>query len=170
MDTDAEWAISGPIVIDEAGNVQPSCRRFPKPWTFILVRSIFSKLPGAGKEKDRYLMSDYDRKNTKAVDWVSGGATLLKAETLKTIGGMDERYFLYMEDVDWCRAAWNSSYKVMYCPKSTVVHAGQHQSIKIDLAMFKSVHLKWHLNSLYKYFMKYGFTGQPDSLVYKDRV
>ncbi|MCK5360235.1 MAG: glycosyltransferase, partial [Gammaproteobacteria bacterium] len=79
MDKDPEWAIAGPKVVDEAGEVQPSCRRFPRPWTFLLVRSVLSKLPGAAKEKSRYLMEDFDRNSTKEVPWVSGGATLVKS-------------------------------------------------------------------------------------------
>ena len=42
MDKDEKWAIAGPKIIDKSGAVQPSCRRFPKPWTFLLVRSFLS--------------------------------------------------------------------------------------------------------------------------------
>lgn len=154
MDNEPDWAIAGPKVIDQASNVQPSCRAFPKPWTFLLVRSVLSKLPGAAREKRRYLMEDFDRNSVRDVDWVSGGATLVKAATIHEIGGMDERYFLYMEDVDWCRSCWNKGYKVKFVPLSTVIHAGQHQSIKLDFKMFRNVHLRWHLISMFKYFMK----------------
>lgn len=159
MDKDEKWAIAGPVVVDEEKQVQPSCRRFPRLWTFLLVRSIFARLPGAKLEYKRYMMTDFDRKTTREVDWVSGGATLVKADTLPEIGGMDERYFLYMEDVDWCRAAWKSGYKVVYCPESTVVHAGQHASIKVGLNVLANTHMRWHLTSMFKYFFKYGLSS-----------
>ena len=170
MDKDSHWAISGPKVIDENKITQPSCRRFPKLWTFLLVRSFFKKLPGAYKEFNRYFMKDYDRASTRMVDWVSGGATLIKSSALEKIGGMDERYFLYMEDVDWCRSAWNSGYKVAYCPISTVVHAGQHQSIKFGPGMLKNMHLRWHLKSLFKYFIKYRLRQKPESDFYHNEI
>lgn len=167
MDDDDRWAIAGPVVVDEAKAIQPSCRRFPRLWTFLLVRSFFSRIPGARHEYDRYMMTDYDRTTIRNVDWVSGGATLIKASALPVIGGMDERYFLYMEDVDWCRSAWNNGYRVAYCPKSTVVHAGQHQSIKVGINVLKNTHMRWHLTSLFQYFVKYRFREKPCSEIYR---
>ena len=158
MEKEPEWAITGPKVVDENNNVQPSCRRFPRPWTFLLVRSVLSKLPGATKERVRYLMEDFDKKNTREVDWVSGGATLVKSTTIEKIGGMDERYFLYMEDVDWCRNCWLSGFKVKYDPISTIIHAGQHQSIHGGIiSRLLSKHVRMHLVSMSKYFLKHKF-------------
>lgn len=158
MDQEADWAIAGPKVIDQDGNVQPSCRAFPRPWTFLLVRSALSKLPGASRERRRYLMEDFDRQSIREVDWVSGGATLVKASSLEKIGGMDERYFLYMEDVDWCHNCWDSGHKVKYAPLSTVIHAGQHQSISGSLiSKLMSKHVRMHITSLIKYFLKHKF-------------
>ncbi|HEY9202190.1 MAG TPA: glycosyltransferase family 2 protein [Gammaproteobacteria bacterium] len=161
MDKESDWAISGPKVVDQNYNVQPSCRAFPRPWTFLMVRSILSRFPGAASEKGRYLMDAFDHNSLKEVDWVSGGATLVKAEVLNVIGGMDERYFLYMEDVDWCRGCWRKGYKVKYMPVSTVIHAGQHQSIKLGLKMFSNIHLRWHLISMFKYFIKGSLLALP---------
>lgn len=156
MDKQSDWAIAGPKVIDQDNNVQPSSRTFPKPWTFLLVRSILSNLPGAASEKRRYLMEDFDRNTVREVDWVSGGATLVKREAIQSIGGMDERYFLYMEDVDWCHNCWDKGYKVKYVPISTVIHAGQHQSISGGvLSKLKSRHTRMHITSMVKYFLKH---------------
>jgi len=158
MRKDKDWAIAGPKVVDENNVVQPSCRSFPKPWTFLLVRSALSVLPGAASERRRYLMEDFDRNSIREVDWVSGGATLVKSSSISEIGGMDERYFLYMEDVDWSHNCWNKGYKVKYIPVSTVIHAGQHQSIHGSiLSKILSKHVRMHLVSMFKYFLKHGF-------------
>lgn len=170
MDKIPEWAIAGPKVVDEDDNLQPSCRRFPKLWTFLLVRSVFARLPGASRERSRYLMSDYGKETPREVDWVSGGATIVKREVLKHLGGMDERYFLYMEDVDWCRAAWQSDYKVIYCPSSKVIHAGHHQSIQSGLQAVRNIHLRWHIISLFKYFLKYRWRTRPRSQFYREAM
>lgn len=157
MDADPEWGIAGPKVVDEDNAVQPSCRRFPRLWTFLLVRSVLTKLPGASREKSRYLMEEFDRESTRDVDWVSGGAVLVKSSAIEKVGGMDERYFLYMEDVDWCRSCWLSGFKVRYHPGSTVIHAGQHQSIAGGIiSKLMSKHVRMHLLSMFKYFIKFG--------------
>lgn len=170
MDKCPDWAMTGPKVVNEQGEVQPSSRCFPRPWTFLLVRSVFSRLPGAGREKDRYLMRDYDRKTPRAVDWVSGGAVIVKMAALSQIGGMDERYFMYMEDVDWCRATWESGFKVVYYPSSRVIHAGMHQSIKGGLKALMNPHLQWHISSLFKYFRKYKWRSGLDTDFYRQTM
>ncbi|NOX08332.1 MAG: glycosyltransferase family 2 protein [Gammaproteobacteria bacterium] len=157
MDKEPDWVLSGPQVVDENFVVQPSCRRFPRLWTFLLVRSGLSVLPGADKERARYLMEDFDRKTRKDVDWITGGAMLVKASALRTVGGMDERFFMYMEDVDWCHMCWDKGYKVKYEPCSVVIHPSKHRSIKgsiIDKMM--SHHVRMHFISLMRYFMKWG--------------
>lgn len=157
MDQDEQWAITGPKVIDQSGVVQPSCRGFPKPWTFLLVRTFLSALPGATKEKERYMMNDFDRETTREVDWVSGGAMLVKSSSIKQFGGMDERYFLYMEDVDWCRSCWDNGYKVVYKPQSIVTHAGQHRSVHGSIFSRTTLtHTYLHLSSMIKFFVKNG--------------
>ena len=170
MESDPRWAIAGPKVVDEGGEIQPSCRRFPKPWTFLLVRSVFSRLPGAEIEKVRYLMQDFGHDALSNVDWVSGGAILLKKSAIKLIGGMDERYFLYMEDVDWCRMAWESGLKVVFCPGSTVIHAGRHRSINAGIRALGDRHLRWHLTSMAKYFWKFRGAALPSSKFYRETI
>lgn len=170
MDADLRWAITGPMVVDNNNVVQPSRRRFPKPWTFLMVRSVLNKLPGAPNERARYLMEDYDGNECRFVDWVSGGATIIKMSAIKEIGGMDERYFLYMEDVDWCRSAWEKNYKVAYWPHSCVLHAGQHRSISAGWRLILNQHVRWHLISMLKYFMKYRFCIAPKSRCYRDYI
>lgn len=158
MDCDNLWAIAGPMVVDDHGAIQPSCRRFPRPWTFLLARTPLRHLPFGRTEAQRYFMEDFDHSTRRCVDWVSGGAMLLKASALDAIGEMDRRYFLYMEDVDWCRACWNKGLRVVFDPTSTVLHAGRHQSIRGGvLTRIVSRNTRLHMESLAKYFLKHGF-------------
>lgn len=151
MDGQPNVAVIGPKVVDENFIVQPSCRRFPRPHTFLLVRGFLRSWPGAAGERKRYLMEDFDHCSPRVVDWVSGGAMLLRMSAVAQVGGMDERYFLYMEDVDWCRTFGRAGWEVRYDPRATVLHAGQHASLQSGL-LSKST--RWHLQSLCKYFLK----------------
>ena len=79
---------------------------------------------------------------------------LLRMAAVEQVGGMDERYFLYMEDVDWCRSFGLAGWEVRYDPRATVMHAGQHSSIQPGKITRNT---RWHLQSMGKYFLKYMF-------------
>src|SRR3989344_5169810 len=156
MTQNPDIAVVGPKVTDEQGEVQPSCRRFPYPWTFLLVRSALRHLPGATKERRRYLMEDFDHYVERDADWVSGGAMMVRKSAIEDVGPMDERFFLYMEAVDWCRRFWEAGWRVRYVPACTVQHAGRHASLHVGVRRFTTPHSRLHLVSLAKYFLKHG--------------
>jgi len=68
-----------------------------------------------------------------AVDWVSGCALMIKRKAFKTLNGWDEQFFLYFEDVDLCRRAWQNQYRVAVCLSANLVHLGG-QSLAPSLA------------------------------------
>lgn len=155
MSKEPGWGVAGPKVVDDQGNVQPSCRRFPRPWTFFLVRSSLNRTSLGRRESARYFMSDISHDGERMVDWVSGGALIVRRDAMKKVGGMDERYFLYMEDVDLCQSMKKHGYTVKYRPDSIVIHSGKHASIKGGLRLLSSRNFRWHLTSLAKYFIKW---------------
>jgi len=157
LEANPDIASIGPKVIFSNGEVQPSCRRFPKPWTFLLVRSMLRFLPGARAERKRYLMEDFSHESEQDVDWLSGGAVLVRKAAIESVGPMDTRFFLYMEDVDWCRRFWRAGYRVCYYPGATICHDAQHDSLRGGMAMLMSPHTRYHLASMFKYFIKYRF-------------
>lgn len=159
MAENPSWGIAGPKVVDEKGVIQPSCRRFPRPWTFFMTRTSLSKSGFGRRETARYFMQDFAHDDERDVDWVSGGALIARRDAVEKLGGMDQRYFLYMEDVDLCRAFNKHGFIVKYCPISTVIHSGQHASVKGGLKVLLSRNFRWHITSLAKYFVKWGLSG-----------
>jgi len=65
-----------------------------------------------------------DPARAQAVDWVSGAAMLIRPALLETIGALDEQYFLYFEETDFCRRAWQAGFATWYVPASRVMHIG----------------------------------------------
>ncbi|HEX5167412.1 MAG TPA: glycosyltransferase family 2 protein [Thermomicrobiales bacterium] len=59
-----------------------------------------------------------------AVDWVQGACMFVRTEAVKNVGGLDERFFMYSEEVDWCRRFWLAGWEVWYLPDANVVHIG----------------------------------------------
>ena len=56
------------------------------------------------------------------VDWVSGACMVVRKKAIDDVGFMDERFFMYWEDVDWCKCMWHSGWKVVYFPQASIVH------------------------------------------------
>ena len=92
------------------------------------------------------------------VDWVMGSALMMKKSTVDRVGMLDEAFFMYMEDVDWCRRMWEAGYKVMYYPDASAYHyhfqASKKRGNIVDALLNKYTRI--HIKSAYIYFRKHG--------------
>lgn len=152
-----EIGLLGPKQLNFNGGIQDSCYRFYRPHTILYRRTFLGKLPFGKKHLAWFTMRDYDRKEPKDVDWILGSALFCSKEYAEKVGPMDERFFMYMEDVDWCRRFWEAGLKVVYYPESVVYHYHAKGSAKggffLSLLMNR---LTWyHIESAIKYFLKY---------------
>jgi len=159
MDRNPDIGIVCPRVVGDNGKIVCATRRFPKPWTFLLVRSPLSRFRWTWGERGRYLMEDMDPDQEQDIDWVTGGQMLVRAEAVKDVGAMDDRYFLYMEDVDWCLRFWQKGWRVHYTPCCEVFHSHKHGSTRAGLRAVRSRHFWFHLASLLKFFNKWGWSS-----------
>jgi GT2 family glycosyltransferase len=116
-------AAIGPRMIGADGELQYSCRAFPTFGTSLFTRySVLRRLWPGNPISGRYLLSDWDHAEARAVDWISGSCLLTSREVLARVGPLDEAYFLFNEDVDWCRRAAAAGLRVYYDPQAVVVH------------------------------------------------
>jgi len=120
--TCSDVGILGPKVVGFDGILQDSCRQFPSPG-HMLSRAI-QRVAVSGASILEVPVSD----EVVPVDWVSGAAIMIRASLVDLIGPMDSGYFMYVEDMDWCRRVWRAGYKVMYWPAITVKHTGARSS------------------------------------------
>lgn len=117
--------VVGPRVLNLDGSVQDSVRSFPRWHTLFANRtSLLSRYFPGNPLTRSYLKPDASLgSGTVPVDWVSGCCLFVRRQALERIGGMDERYFLFMEDVDLCwRLRQDGSYRVHHLPQATVTH------------------------------------------------
>jgi hypothetical protein len=156
FESNQQLAIFGPRILDGKGVATFSFRRFYLP-SYIMSRYL-GIVPGVTKKKinDYYLMADSSREQFTYADWVSGGAMFVRMAAVKAAGRMDERYFLYMEDVDWCRLFWSKGWRVAYHPEIKVIHRAQHQNTRGGLWHALSPATRHHFMSYLKYLMKWG--------------
>ncbi len=122
--------IIGPQLLNEDGSIQESCRRFYTFWTLLLRRTFLGKLLPGNRTVSRHLMRDFDHQSVRPVDWVLGGCLLVRREALDRCGPMDDRFFLYFEDVDWCYRMWRCGYEVVYLPDARFVHRHRRSSAR----------------------------------------
>ncbi|MBU0598337.1 glycosyltransferase family 2 protein [Patescibacteria group bacterium] len=156
MDTHNNVGLAGPKLINPNGTTQVSCCTFPK-FQFPMYRRMFIRNFSFAKKSMRdYLMLDWDHKSTIPVDWVIGTGMIIRNEAIKQVGLMDERFFMYFEDVDWCRRFWDSDWHVYYISDIEIVHYYSRDSAKRMgvMSIFKK-QTRIHIISWLKYFIKY---------------
>ena len=156
MEKNTEIGILGPKLINPDGSIQDSCRRFPS-WPIPLYRrTMLGKLPIAKKALSYYLMGDWNHATNAPVDWLFGASLLMRKSVLDSIGLFDERFFMYLEDLDLCRRCWEKGFKVFYFADIEMIH--YHQRLSAEKAGVLSIFSKAgrvHLISGIKYFGKY---------------
>ena len=123
LSINADVGILGPLIVDPDGHTQLSCRSFPSYETAFFNRySLLTRWFPRNRYTKRYLLTDWDHNSIHEVDWVSGSCLLHRKEVVRDIGGLDERFFMYNEDVDFCLRAKKAGWKVYYHPSMQVSH------------------------------------------------
>ncbi len=116
-------AIAAPQLLNSDGSIEWSARSFPTHLTFLFNRySLLTRLFPGNPWSRKYLLSDWDHTSSRSVDWVSGAAMYVRREAIARVGGMDEAYFMFNEDVDWCRQMKAAGWSVDYVPAAQVTH------------------------------------------------
>ncbi len=120
----ADAGIVAPKLLDDDGALQLSCRAFPGYTTALFGRySLLTKLLPGNRFSRAYLLSDIDHSRVLDVDWVSGAALMFSREHFDRLGGWDAGFFLFSEDVDFCRRTHDAGLRVVYYSRVAVYHA-----------------------------------------------
>jgi GT2 family glycosyltransferase len=156
MEANSRVGLAGPKLLNPDGKVQMSAMTFPSFWTPLYRRTFLGKLPFARKAMREYLMSDWDHGENRPVDWVLGGCMIVRKEALDKVGLLDERFFLYFDDIDWCRRFWQAGWQVYYIAEAEMVHYHRRESAENPgLRGLFSYPKRTHIVSWVKYFLKY---------------
>jgi N-acetylglucosaminyl-diphospho-decaprenol L-rhamnosyltransferase len=124
-----EVGVVGVGLHDGDGNVQPSCGQF------LSLRSLIDGNLRPAQGKGPVLKTDsrgvlWTLPKQNEVDWVMGAFMVGRREVLATMGGFDEDYFLYAEDMDLCYRLRQRGYTVLFCPEVTVTHLGNRSGAR----------------------------------------
>ncbi len=121
LDARPSLAAVGPRIRTEAGVDYPSARQLPSLSTS-LGHTLFGVVAPTNRWSRRYRQLDLDPSRPRDADWLSGAAVFLRRDALDAVGGWDERFFMFMEDVDLCTRLRAAGWSVAYEPAGSVVH------------------------------------------------
>jgi GT2 family glycosyltransferase len=156
MDEHPKTGLAGPRLVNPDGSLQYSTYNFPYFWLPLFRRTLLGKLSFINKWLKHYQMLDWDHKNNKTVDWLLGACLIVRAQAMQKVGLLDERYFLYVEDTDWCRRFWQTGWEVWYAAEVEIVHYHERLSAQATFGAFFR-RITWiHIASWLKYFLKWG--------------
>lgn len=124
MEENPSVGVLGPKILDPDGSVQGSARSFPTLLTGLFGRtSLLTKLfPNNPFSRSNILSTGHSESSPLEVDWVSGACMIVRRKAIEQVGYLDERFFMYWEDADWCRRMKERGWKVIYFPRASVVH------------------------------------------------
>ena len=136
--------IVGPKLLLEDGTLDKACRRsFPTPEVALYRLLGLSKLFPKSKRFGRYNMTYLDIDQSAEVDAVVGACMLVRADAVAKVGLLDEQFFMYGEDLDWCLRIKQVGYRVMYYPIVTVHHIKRAASRASQKAQFEFQRAMW---------------------------
>ncbi len=157
--------IVAPQLIDFTNNIQDSCFANPSLKAIIARRTFFKKTKRGAKAINKFIIQGKKIKTPTEVDWVQGSVMLISKQAIRKVGFLDERFFMYFEDADWCRRFWQKGYKVIYLPTAQMVHYYHRSSKKwggfIDILLNK--YTRVHVISALKYFWKHRKSKKNES-------
>ena len=142
--------IVGPLVLNEDGSFQWSCRRgLARPFAVFSYFLGIAKLFPENQIFTGYHLNHLNIEEINEVSGVSGSCMLIDQKLIDDIGYFDEQYFAYQEDSDYCLRAINSGWKVYYNPKAKVIHKGGFGGS--NSVPFRSI-FEWHRSYIIYYF------------------
>jgi GT2 family glycosyltransferase len=156
MDTHPEAGAAGARLLNANGTLQPSCSPEPtlarEVWRMFHLDDI--------QPRGAYTMHEWSTEQPRTVDVVQGAALIVRAAVLDQVGPLDEGYFMYSEEVDWCTRIRHSGWQIYWVPAARIVHYGGQSSRQIADAMFLQLY-----RGKVQYFHKHG--GEATTGAYK---
>ncbi|NLG29524.1 MAG: glycosyltransferase family 2 protein [Chloroflexi bacterium] len=142
--------VVGPRLVYGDGSPAPARYRFPTLATALMESTRLEELFPRNRWTRRYHMADTPDDATQDVGWVTGACVLVRRAAWERVGLLDEAFFMYSEEVDWCRRMANDGWRVVYLPTAVVVHYEGRSSAQVSAAR----HIRFQTSKIH-YFRKH---------------
>lgn len=124
MDAHPRAGAAGCRLLNFDRSLQRSCSRFPGIMTELYDALYLSKLFPRSRLFGSFAMSWWDFDDTREVDFAGGSCLILRRAAIEEVGLLDEGFFMYCEEADWCYRLWDRGWKVYYYPGVEIIHFG----------------------------------------------
>ncbi len=142
LETSPDVGIVGPRLWYGDGSPQPNRRRFPTRFTLFTESTIIQHYCPNLAHFQWFIMADRPDDMTQDVDWLVGAALLARREVYEQIGPWDESFFMYSEELDWCKRAKEAGWRIAYHPAAEIIHfegkSSEQAVARRDIAFFSS--------------------------------
>jgi GT2 family glycosyltransferase len=115
-------AVLGCQVWEDADTIQNTCFQFPSPLNILLTTLGLTRRHPRSKFLSRAEMGWWDRRDERDVDVVSGMFMLVRRDAIDQVGVMDDSYFMYAEEADWCYRFWSHGWTCRFTPRARIMH------------------------------------------------
>jgi N-acetylglucosaminyl-diphospho-decaprenol L-rhamnosyltransferase len=159
LDDHPQVGALGPKLLNPDGSIQSSRRRFPTLATAFFESTILQQWFPRNRVAKHYYMADRSDDEVQEVDWVTGACLLARREAIEEVGLLDEGFFMYSEELDWCRRFKAQGWQIVYLPTARVIHYGAQSSEQVK--SFQHVQFQ---RSKIRYFRKHHGPWQAEAL------
>jgi N-acetylglucosaminyl-diphospho-decaprenol L-rhamnosyltransferase len=150
LDRNGDVAVCGPRLLNENGTIQPSVRGVPSFRAVFYRYTIFRHVFLFRRQHREWLRSGFPYDRQADADQLMGAALMLRRAALNQVGLLDERFFLYYEEVDLCHRLRRAGWRAVFVPDATITHLGGQSSRQVPVAARIMM-----LESLLGYFRKH---------------
>ncbi len=150
LQKDRKIGVAAPLLRNEDGSIQPSCRRFPRHADVIFELTGLSRIFSKSALFNRWKMGDFDHTKVRHVDQPQGAFLMTRKSVVKKIGAWDEEFPMFFSDVDWCKRVTDAGFLILFTPEVQITHHKGRSVYANRAAMIWSSH-----KSFIRYFSKH---------------
>jgi hypothetical protein len=138
MDKNPEIGILGPQIVNEYGKTQRSCMGFPTVWNTLCCAFGLHRIFPASRVFGGQMMTFWKHNTIKQVEVINGCFWMIRRKALDEVGLLDERFFIYGEDIDWWKRFRCSGWEVVFLPDVRAIHYQGASSSKAPIKFLKN--------------------------------
>ena len=147
MDEHPEIGMLGPKIVGQDGNVQRSCMGYPSLWSTLCRAFALDSLFPRSKLFGSQLLTWWDHSDTRPVEVINGCFWVVRRTAMERVGLLDERFFIYAEDIDWSKRFNEGGWKVVFFSEAEALHYGGASSsnapIRFDIEAQRASYQYW---------------------------
>lgn len=136
MEAEPRLGMIGPLLLEADRRIQVSCWGFPGLWNMFCCALALDRMFAGCRFFNGYQMRHFQKDEARDVDILGGAFWLTRREAVREVGPLDEGFFMYGEDMDWCKRFWQKGWPIRFDPKGRAIHYGGASSANAPIRFY----------------------------------